>query len=862
MAGLLALIKHRTQQVTEPADVPSDVESRIANACREVDSMLQSWNVMSTSNVGFEIIVPALLDYLGDEGIYFHFPGHEALISLRLAKLAKFDPIKLYETGANSLLHSLEAFIGKMDFDRISHHANRGSMLASPASTAAYLINITGWDDDAEAYLRAAVENCEKATPGGVPSAFPTSVFEVSWVLSTLLLAGYTSTSMGDENVSILASFLEQTLADGKGTVGFAPGYVADADDSAKAQLSLSLLGRKPQYHMQMVNKFDCGTHFETYPSERDPSVSTNCNVLMSLLHSSDPALYSKSIGNAVKFLCDAWDQGAFSDKWNLSPHYVFMLLSQAFVRLLRCWANGDLKALPSPLIRERVPTILLQILHRTLQAQLLDGSWDTSSCEPTSYAILTLASISSLPWFDAVQPYIAGAIKSAQQFLANRDNYWDDPSYLWIEKVTYSMPTVSLAYYIAASCIFQAAESWTADVRDLVAPLENLKKVSKFFSSLPMFKNHPLSERLLGLSTIEASCCAPRLLRARYDIFPHRDNGDDKYLDYIPLITVSCNNLGSPIHPQSLMDLMLLSMLNYQADEYMETVVRVHFGHDLQRIRELIVRVCRRDTKPKTGSKRRYEQCLETDLNEAISLQDVENVLSRFVGYVLDHQGVRQSAPTLRQQLSRELEAFLLAHVQQIEDNKRRFTAQSGSLNAAVLPGRTYFDWVRSTSAEHTSCPYSFVFWACLISEPGQSCFPNPEAKYLAQGLSRHLATICRQHNDYGSVTRDRSEGNLNSIDFQEFRDDRAARETSPPRESSNADVDGKRHEGEVETSRKKGYLLRLAEYERKCLELSLEELAKVCSKETMDAVRFFIRVTDLYGQIYVARDIGVRTQ
>lgn len=133
----------------------------------------------------------------------------------------------------------------------------------------------------------------------------------------------------------------------------------------------------------------------------------------------------------------------------------------------------------------------------------------------------------------------------------------------------------------------------------------------------------------------------------------------------------------------------------------------------------------------------------------------------------------------------------------------------------------------------------------------------------YLAQDLSRHLATMCRQYNDYGSVARDRTEGNLNSIDFEEFQTDCVPK--GSPRASEDADVQKNEDDGPStgaeETTRKKDRLLWIAEYERQCLELSLERLANECSKETMDAIQFFVRVTDLYGQIYVARDIGVRT-
>lgn len=57
--------------------------------------------------------------------------------------------------------------------------------MASPASTAAYLMNATPWDEEAEMYLRKAVKDGPGKGNGAVPSAFPTPIFEISWVRPT-----------------------------------------------------------------------------------------------------------------------------------------------------------------------------------------------------------------------------------------------------------------------------------------------------------------------------------------------------------------------------------------------------------------------------------------------------------------------------------------------------------------------------------------------------------------------------------------------------------------------------------------------------------------------------------------------------
>ncbi|KAK8104681.1 aphidicolan-16beta-ol synthase [Apiospora kogelbergensis] len=105
----------------------------------------------------------------------------------------------------------------------------------------------------------------------------------------------------------------------------------------------------------------------------------------------------------------------------------------------------------------------------------------------------------------------------------------------------------------------------------------------------------------------------------------------------------------------------------------------------------------------------------------------------------------------------------------------------------------------------------------------------------------------MCRMYNDYGSTGRDAAEGNLNSINFPEY-------DSTPGG-----------------TEAKKRALFEIADYERNCLTRALQRLGAV-SRDTGDASldqmqnrqmeiwQMFCDVTDLYGQIYVVRDIGSR--
>ncbi|KAL8779841.1 MAG: hypothetical protein Q9194_001215 [Teloschistes cf. exilis] len=109
--------------------------------------------------IAFELLVPAHLSMLQDEGITLDFPQKSVLMNFRAKKLARLDPSILYGPQKSTLLYSLEGFIGRINFDKVQHHLTLGSQMGSPSSTAAYLMNCSSWDIRAEIYLRDAIAN-------------------------------------------------------------------------------------------------------------------------------------------------------------------------------------------------------------------------------------------------------------------------------------------------------------------------------------------------------------------------------------------------------------------------------------------------------------------------------------------------------------------------------------------------------------------------------------------------------------------------------------------------------------------------------------------------------------------------------
>jgi hypothetical protein len=158
-----------------------EFSDRIGKAQQYLSSLLSSWDISSAERVGFEVIIPALLSLLSKKGINFSFPSCSSLMDLNHAKLSKLVPEMIYQ-HRTPILHSLEGLVGHIDFDKIAHHKRHGSFMASPSSTAAYLMHASTWDDECEAYLRQVLSQYQIYGEGSVPCAWPTTFFELSWV--------------------------------------------------------------------------------------------------------------------------------------------------------------------------------------------------------------------------------------------------------------------------------------------------------------------------------------------------------------------------------------------------------------------------------------------------------------------------------------------------------------------------------------------------------------------------------------------------------------------------------------------------------------------------------------------------------
>ncbi|MCJ1397653.1 hypothetical protein MMC11_000849 [Xylographa trunciseda] len=545
------------------------------------------------------------------------------------------------------------------------------------------------------------------------------------------------------------------------------------------------------------------------------------------------------------------------------------MLLAEALTRLLYLRDSGQLPLLPEELTTNRVPTVLVQICNRTLFCQSSHGSWGANnSTEITAYAVITLVAISSLPFLQQLEKEILAALKTGRQFLSRSSERWDEAQHIWIEKTSYGSPVLSEAYCLAAMKCSTLSHTWS----DHLARPPCLTKITKFFSVLPLFSKELVWK--LKASVLEGSMFIKQLKSARLEIFREPLGAENKYLEFIPCTWTVMNNCNALfLSTNILWDMMQVSMLDFLVDEYMESTVAQLPEEGINSLGHIIRSLCHEsEAQAKKSRKRTYSEhsngdiakvCVPSANRDSYShIIKIKVTLRRYIRWVLNHPRVTSASQSDQAHLRGELQAFLLAHLIQIQDNNR-FSQQgpqcgdSDSIPAFLTPRTPFYTWVHTTAADHISCPLSFAFYACIVSAtfPTVSdCFPSARHKYLAQDLCTHLSIMSRLYNDFASVARDRAERNLNSVNFPEFH-------TPPPHslvdESVLANMD-----------RLKREVLLLAEYERECVR-GAESALRACvlaggrrERGVASAVRLFVAVTELYAEMYVVKDLTNRVK
>lgn len=513
----------------------------------------------------------------------------------------------------------------------------------------------------------------------------------------------------------------------------------------------------------------------------------------------------------------------------NLSVYYPMMLAAQGFSRLLHLY-ESILLDVPEKLLQVKVMVVIFQILIRILQQQADDGSWGPNgSREETAYALITLANVDSLPFISPIASQIELAITRGRKYLktikALEELTMTQKDFIWAGKVAYGVENVCHSYVLAAMTTSVPQYILGPRVSQLVTiPTKRVSSFCKFYSRLPMFAD--VEPWKIKAWLIEGYLFLPDLEKMRLGVFSRGGMDEDKYFEYLPFSWTGPNGLENiNCGAQTMFDMMIISMVNYQVDEFFDGVVA---RGDLSSITQLRNNIEKLFLEPKARpASINGDQLPSYD-------QDVYYQLSDFLQFVMTYPRIRNASESDKAHLERELRLYLLAHTQQCEDSIR--LRRQRSQKVYETSPLSYIRWVRNTASDHLSSHYAFAFLMCILGHK-EDYLPDLEIRYIAQDCCTHLSVICRMFNDYGSLERDRKESNLNSMFFPEFNGE---------------------HKNDM-TLREE--LVKLTKYERKCLALSFEELEEVCGdhhRRIYEMVRLFYNASEIYTEVYEVKDLS----
>ena len=244
------------------------------------------------------------------------------------------------------------------------------------------------------------------------------------------------------------------------------------------------------------------------------------------------------------------------------------MLLSQAFMSLVDCWEKAEIDSFREPRLLDQILLVAFRSLLRILLSQHSDGSWGSRGPrEETAYALLTLVELADLPLASALDQEINSAFLRGRAYLQTRGKP-DQIEYLWVEKVLYGAPTLSRSYVIAALTVTPVFPR--KDMPRIT--YSGMARFTKTVQATPLLAPQP--RWLIYASWIEGQLFLPILLEARLAVFSRAGMTKDKYFSWVPSMWTLADNVNGLYTPTRLLcSMMRVSTLNFQVDEFMETI-------------------------------------------------------------------------------------------------------------------------------------------------------------------------------------------------------------------------------------------------------------------------------------------------
>lgn len=507
------------------------------------------------------------------------------------------------------------------------------------------------------------------------------------------------------------------------------------------------------------------------------------------------------------------------------------MLMTQGLSSILHLCAQGHLINIPRELLQFQIPTLLFTTLIRLLGARRPDGSW--GSREETAYAIISLATLSSLPAARVLDIEIRSAIAVGRQCLQSPHVYSGPEDDIWVGKIAYDPELVRKAYVVAALYVpvplyTPGDTAWSSP--DIVA--SKISKIASFFSSLPTFANMPRWH--LTACVTQAMHFLPEMERESAKMPNRAHAGEHQAFTYLSVMLLSANAVdGTDMNLQMVYDQLVMSITLYHIDDVYDDRL-LPLGE--LAIAELIHMVENNMENFETGNFPPVE-------DERVL--EIARCLSGYVQLALSHPRMAKASIRDKEYFRSEMKLMLLAYAKQCADSAR-FRAQKDT-TIFQTPDASYFRWARGQGSDHYAMLYTLSYVTCLlghrynsISGGDRDCLPTPEMKYYSDACARHAGVSGRILNDLGSLKRDRDAGNLNSTNFPEFHGDTV---------------------GDVQSQ-----LRSIAEYEwglffesfDALLHAAKKELGATAGNRVAADLKGYLRTIRILGEIYYAKDVG----
>jgi len=384
---------------------------------------IQSLHYDPFETVGFELILPTMLEKAKQLGLDLPYDECRRFNRIREAKLGLIPERLLYSRQVTTT-HSLEFMGNQLDFAQIAElQEKNGSFGNSPSATAYFLVEC-----QENLHARQYLEQIMAIGEGAAMPAYPTEIFNKSWVLYNFDLAGLLA-ELRKEAKSHLDDLYKAW--DPERGVGFSQQYsVPDLDDTAVVFKLLYQAG----YNVDpaVFHFYERNTHFACYPYERNPSVGAHVHLLDALHTCSDYKHQPKMVEKALSFYRTQLRNALWFDKWHISPYYA---MSHAIIATI---------GYDNELARRMINCIT--------HTQRQDGSWGYfgSTSEETAYCLQAL-----ILYHRQVELMDRPVLYHAAQYLYNQYGSQHHPP-LWIEKSLYTPPHIVRSVIVSALRMYE----------------------------------------------------------------------------------------------------------------------------------------------------------------------------------------------------------------------------------------------------------------------------------------------------------------------------------------------------------------------------------------------------------------------